>query len=92
MEDKEARKLISELALRVLAMRDVVARLVAYEAQRRDDPDELLRDFAEATETHIADVSRRRGKPSVIGEEGIRKEVDWIVAAARKMLPDDKEP
>ena len=88
MEDTEARAIIKTLTLRVLAMRDVVARLLAYEARRHGDPAELLRDFSEATESRIAQVSSR--KPSLASEEGIRKEIDWIVAAAQKMLPDDK--
>jgi hypothetical protein len=89
MDDKQAPEVIATLTLRVLAMRDVLARLLAYEALRHERSEDLLRDFSEATETRIAHVSSAR-KPSMMAEEGIRKEIDWIVAAARKMLPDDR--
>lgn len=91
MENKQGPNPLAQLTFRVLAMRDVVVRLLAYEAQRWENPDDLFRDFAENIEGRITRVSTRAQKPSIQSEEGIRKEIDWILAAARKSLPADKE-
>ena len=93
MEDKDARETIALLMARVLAIRDVVARLVAYEAKRWPDPAKLLQDFSEATEIRIHHVTGGRDiSPQTLAlQEAIRREVDWIVGAARNSLSGDAE-
>jgi hypothetical protein len=83
MEDEVARRQIAILNRQVLAMRDVVSRLLAYEALRHDDPEELFRELSEAVEEKIASLSTRKRAASIDLEEGIRKEIDWFVSAAR---------
>jgi hypothetical protein len=91
MPDEEAREKVIDLTARVLAIREVVARLVAYESLRWPDPTKILENFSDATAEHIYNISRDR--PTNVGmiafQEKVQKEVDWIVAAARKMGEGD---
>jgi hypothetical protein len=93
MEDKEVREKYALLTARVLAIRDVVARLLAYEAKRWPDPLKLLEDFSEATDSRIHAVTgdRNLSAGAMALQETIRKETDWIVALARDSLSDDEE-
>jgi hypothetical protein len=72
---------------RVLAMRDVVARLLAYEAERAPDKTEFLREISDATDERIHRVTKAQSvdQETLALQEKIRREIDWLVAAARKM-------
>jgi hypothetical protein len=93
MDDEELAKSLHLLLARTLATRDVVARLVAYEAARWPDPTKMYEDFSDATAQHLHEVTA--GRPlspgSIALQEAIQKEVDWIVAVARRMGDEDKE-
>jgi hypothetical protein len=88
MEDKEARDQLALLTARVLGIRDVVARLLAYEATRATDPTSLLQSFSEATDQriHWATDGHEATEPALWLVEAMRKEIDWIVAAALKQI------
>jgi hypothetical protein len=89
MEDAVARKRITILNRQVLAMRDVVSRLLAYEALRQRDPEDLFRELSEAVDEKIARLSKGKlGTPLEL-EEGIRKEIDWFVSAARPVKDEE---
>ena len=88
MEDQEIAAKMITIRAQTLAIRDVVARLLTYEALRWGDPADALRDISETTDIHIATMSRT----DVEFEEVIRKEVDWIVSAARMMVTRRKNP
>jgi hypothetical protein len=90
MEDEEARKKIAELAYRVLAQRDVVARLLAYETARWPNQTQLLEDFSSAPLKRLRtlDKGREPSASAIWGEEIMQREIDWIVAAARMMAAE----
>lgn len=71
---------------------DVVARLLAYEIARHDNPEVILQNFADGTNHQIYATQKRLGKepgPAVVAfQEQIQAEIDWIVAAAREMAKD----
>ncbi len=93
MKDNKARLDIQSLNARVLAIRDVVARLVAYESARWPDPDEVLNNFADARiERHAKMNAEKPPSPAVIAfQEEIQREIDWIMASARSMRwPEDE--
>jgi hypothetical protein len=91
MEDTDARDQLALLSARVLAIRDVVARLVAYEANRWPDPNKLLRDFSEAVDARLHSLPPNDDNSMMTLHETIRREVDWIVEAAQSVLrPDEK--
>jgi hypothetical protein len=94
MEDKELRDKIAILTARMLGVRDVVARLVAYQALNHSDPQEMLKHFSDATDSRIFSVSKKMNiqeSPAILAmQEETRKQVDWIVAAAGEMLKDIK--
>jgi hypothetical protein len=89
MSDDHAAKVMEFLVARSLAMGDVVARLLAYEAKRTSDPLDLLREFSEMGDKRLV------GSPSQTAirlqfAEAIRTQTDWLIAAARKMaIPDE---
>jgi hypothetical protein len=87
MED-DVREQLALLTARVLGMRDVVARLLAYEADRSPEPIQLLQHFAEATAERTQDVIAGATEGAMLAQETIQKEVDWIVAAAQQMIAD----
>jgi hypothetical protein len=86
--DEKTREQFILLTLQTLAVRDVVARLLAYEAARREDPMALLRDFSEATDERIHHEAQGLdlGPKTIEAQEILRKEVDWMVNAARVMI------
>jgi hypothetical protein len=53
----------------------------------------MYEDFSDATAQHLHEVTA--GRPlspgSIALQEAIQKEVDWIVAVARRMGDEDKE-
>ena len=91
--DEEARQQIANTTARVLAIRDVVARLLAYEAMRQDNLRGFWENFSDSTGARIHHVTGGRpvDGPTMQLQETIQREVDWMVAAARKMLPEAGE-
>jgi hypothetical protein len=87
MEDHDARERLAILNAQLKGIVDVVARLVAYEAARWPNPNQIYQDFAEATALHTDAMSKRRKLTSgaIAFQEEAQKQVDWIVAAARMM-------
>lgn len=71
----------------ILAIRDVVARLVAYEAYRAPDPEGIYQDVSHASDYRIDRLGAGRdlSQDDLKFQEEWRRTVDWIVAAARKM-------
>jgi hypothetical protein len=84
---------LSRLTARMLGLRDVMIRLVAYEAQRRDDPEALFQVVAGATEKRIYRTTANRAltEGAIEMQEEIQATVDQIVAAARKVAAGDTE-
>jgi hypothetical protein len=80
---------VVELYAMVLALRDVVARLAAYEAMRHPDgPEELFREISESSDARVADAAETLGDDSPLGlEEGVRRHIDLLIEAARALLP-----
>jgi hypothetical protein len=80
---------IVELYAMVLALRDVVARLTAYEAMRHPDgAEELFREIAESSDAKVAETAETLGDDSPLGlEEGVRRHIDLLIQAARAILP-----
>ena len=83
---------LSLLSARVLAIRDVVAQLVAFEALRSPNSKDVYQEIADGTAKSIyaQDVRyRREGREAapeaVAFQEEIQKQVDWIVEAARRI-------
>lgn len=91
--DDETREQYWELNAKILGIRDVVARLLAYRISESGDPDGLLSHFSDSTQDHL--ISAQKGKEpnaEVIKlQEQIQAQVDWIVAAARTMAEDEEE-
>ena len=87
--DKEALGGLAELYVMVLAMRDVMARLMAYEALRHPDgPEGFLREVSEASDARLDEVGNQLGDASPLNmEEGVRRNIDLLVAQARLLLP-----
>jgi hypothetical protein len=87
--DEEALDGLAQLYVMVLAMRDVVTRLVAYEALRHPDgPESLLHEISEASDTRLDEVRKKLGNDSPLNmEEGVRKNIDLLLAQVRLLLP-----
>jgi hypothetical protein len=81
-EDERARTDIVALAARSLALRDIVARLLAYEATRADDPNSMLQDFSDAGNKRVARLPQKHMQYA----ELIQKEFDWVVLMAKKQI------
>jgi hypothetical protein len=86
-EDKKAREEIAKLGARSLAMRDILAWLLACEATRAEDPDALLQSFSETGDKRVAKLP----PDHMPFAEEIRKEFDWMLATAKKMLAKTEE-
>jgi hypothetical protein len=86
--DEETRDAIALITVRHLVVREMVARLLAYEALRHDDPEGLLRHFSEGVEHSIyrAEEGTEVGPKTMKAQKAAQDESDWMVAAARKMI------
>jgi hypothetical protein len=84
---------LSRLTARVFGLRDVVIRLLAYEARRRDDPEALFQAVAGATEWRIHQTTAGRSptEGTLEMQEEVQTTVDQIVAAARKVAAEGTE-
>lgn len=79
--------------MRVLAISEVVARLMAYEAQRLGNPHDLLVDFSNAIDERLyqKSVEHQQTDGSIALHEAMRDEVDRIVGKARVIIEASKE-
>jgi hypothetical protein len=93
MVQRTTRQQFDIVTARILAVRDVVARLLAYEAARWPDPFRILEDFSSATDMHIHQFAEpgQVDDSELRFQEEIRMQVDWIVSAARIMQTAKKE-
>jgi hypothetical protein len=81
---------LRDLRIQVLAIRDVVARLLAYEADRAADPLALLRNFEEGTMRRMEKISSDSQGAMNVAEK-LQTEVDRIIIMARSALGGDEE-
>lgn len=93
--DDDTKKWIEEIALvgaRLKAVRDVTAILLAYEATRHENADKLFEDITDSMDDRIHRFSNAattgQDAFSMKLQEATRKELDWIVGAAKKMLSE----
>jgi len=89
LDEKAIHAEIATLSAKFLSLRDIVARLVAYEATRAPDPAARLNEFSESATAHIFDTEKRMGEvPDLFAMKMsavIQEEVDWVVEAARRL-------
>lgn len=87
MTTEEIEKKLHQLSGQILGLRDVVARLVAYQAARSSDKEALFQEISEATNYRIHGIQKGRDPTldALRFQEEWQRTVDWIVAAARKM-------
>jgi hypothetical protein len=76
---------VIKITSRNAAMRDVVARLLAYLANSQDNAEELLKHFSVVGDERIDRPEMSVDQMLPFAEES-RKEKDWIVSTARKLL------
>lgn len=90
--DDELLSEIKVLSARLMAHRDVVARLLAFEALRSPDPDALFRDVSDATDHRIygLEAGREMTDQATAFQEKWRAEVDWLVGAAMRMISAER--
>ena len=85
LTNKELQLKVAELAARRLAMRDIVARLLAIVATMAPDQEAVFREFFEAGDERL-----RGAAPKTEGQNAmlawIQDETDWIVQAAKTMV------
>ncbi len=81
MTGPERDKILLDLSIRVLAMRDVLAVLLALYAKSSGEPDAKLRQISDALELRLAQSQA----PSTVFVqiEQMRAEFDWVLEAAR---------
>jgi hypothetical protein len=80
---------------RILAMRDVIIRLLAYEARRHPDQRRLFDEFSSATADKLQEATGTEpiDETVILFQEMVQKEVDRIVGAARRIAaatPEEK--
>jgi hypothetical protein len=94
MPDDETKETLSLIGTRLMAVRHVVARLLAYEANRSGDAKAIFDNVTDTVDELLSRVMEDRppGHADLEAQEQFRREVDWIVAAAQQMAADDKKP
>jgi hypothetical protein len=85
MSDPRPAEVLEFLAARSFAMGDIVARLLAYEAKRAADPMDVLREFSEMGDERLLPAPTHTAIRLQLAE-AIRRETDWLIDAARKMV------
>jgi hypothetical protein len=80
----DMQKEIDGIAVTLIALRAVMARLLAHEAARYDDPNQIFRDISEGMDKMLARHSSHAATIDL--EEGVKKEIDWLIAASRSLL------
>src|SRR3974390_3487859 len=83
VEDEKARADIVGLMARSLALKQIVARRLAYQATRSDDPDFLLRHFPDSGDEDLNKLSGIPGHLAFV--ELVQRELDGIVGLAAAM-------
>lgn len=80
------------LTVRILAIRDVVGRLVAYEARRQSDPRLFYEEISQATgkQLEIATGAEPDDPTVVEFQEALQREVDSIVAMAQRVAAEER--
>jgi hypothetical protein len=74
-----------EVFVSIATMRVIVARLLAHEAARYDDPNDLFRAMSDGLEAQFARVAEKSGNQIDL-EEKMKTEMEWFFAAARSVL------
>jgi len=86
MSDNQRQEaMILEAIIRVVALRDVVAVLLATQARASTNPDAFVREMSEGLDLRLSSMNVTETH-LVSHIERIRDEYDWIVAAARSAL------
>jgi len=91
--DEETREAIAILTARQLVVREVVARLLTYEALRHDNREGFLQHLSQSAD-HSIDQSAaglRIGPKTIMAQEAARTESDWLIAAVRKLIAGTEE-
>ena len=84
-QDDEARAQILALTARSMAVRDIVARMLAYEAKRSSDPMALLQNYSDHADGKLERAEK--ASPELIEtSETLRAETDWILVEAKALL------
>src|SRR5437868_2692799 len=83
-DDDSARdELIQQLVMRSIALRDVIAVLLAMQALASPDPENLFRVISDGLDQRLDQMKTVPAQMPMV--EQIRSEVDWILDAARKL-------
>ena len=75
-------QMLSDVLARSLSLRDTIAYLISREAERAADVDAVFREFSEALDARLDELSP--GLSSL--KDKVRAENDWVVGAARAFL------
>ena len=82
-DDGTRDELIQQLVTRSIALRDVIAVLLAMQALTNPDPENLFRVIADGLDQRLDEMKTVPAQMPMV--EQIRSEVDWILNAARKL-------
>ncbi len=85
----ESEDMLQELGVRVLAMRDLLTRLLAYEAKRHPDQNLWFEEISNTTAAKSREVTKSDSlddKTSITFQENIQSEMDNMIGAARRIL------
>ncbi len=85
--DNDLKEEVALNGVRLLMMRDIIARLLAYVAMSEPDPEVVLRDFFEAGDTRIDRSGLLRAGAEARMLAAMQTDKDWIVEAARRIIP-----
>ena len=83
-EDAEAER-HQKITIQLIVLKQVVARLVAYEARRHPEPSAVFNDMSEAVNKMLDNFPTPTADAMRLAERA-RLEIDWIVAAAQAIL------
>jgi hypothetical protein len=86
---EEEFQLVRDVALtdriRLLALRDVIGRLLAYVARNEPNPEVVLRNFFEAGDARIAGFEANSSF-ELQTSDLVQQDKDWIVGLARRLM------
>jgi len=92
MSDSESDPL--RVSVRVLAMRDVLARLLAYEAERLADPAPMFEEISHAAAAKLRAGAAREpdaNDPAIVAfQEMLQREVDELIGMARRLAEEGR--
>jgi hypothetical protein len=77
----------TRLTVRILAIRDIVSRLVAYESRRHANPRLFFEEISQSTERRIQTATGAEPDDPTVFEfqESLQREVDSIVGEAQQI-------